>query len=177
MSDKTPTVPQGPGTLAGTPADPSGDTGGDDGARPRTGKGSGFRTLIGYQASEWREGYARMTIRLAQCHMNSNGVAHGGVIMTLIDASMGHAATWCSVPGNARYTSTISLTTSFLEGPKAGVELTATGRLISIDNRVATCESEVRDQDGRLIAVAQASFRYATGSERAEGVARRPLRA
>lgn len=176
MTDKPSTVPQGAAPNAtelptGAPADrPAADL------HPGGGKRSGFRTLVGYRAVEWREGFARMSVVLAQCHMNTNGVAHGGVIMTLIDASMGHAATWCSVPENRRYTSTISLTTSFLEGPKEGVVLTATGRLVSIDNRVATCASEVRDDQGRLIAVGQASFRYATGSERVEGMPQRPRR-
>jgi uncharacterized protein (TIGR00369 family) len=166
MTDKPFTVPQ---EAAPAGAEPTR-------ASPRVGKSSGFRTLVGYEAIEWRAGLARMRVDLRQAHMNSNGVAHGGVIMTIIDASMGHAATFCDVPGHRRYTSTISLTTSFLESPREGSIITATGRLVSIDNRVATCEAEARDADGRLIAVAQGSFRYATGSERPEGVPQRAKR-
>ena len=168
MTDKPPTKP--PAATQSQTSATSTD------AAPRPGKRSGFRTLVGYHALDWREGYAEMELDLAETHMNSNGTTHGGVVMTIIDAAMGHAATWCSVPGHARYCATMSLTTSFLVPPRQGDRLRAVGRLISIDHRVATCVAEARNQSGEIVAVAQASFRYATGSEHVEGVPRRPHR-
>ena len=136
---------------------------------PRVGKPTGFRSLVGYHAVEWRENYAEIELDIASEHGNSLGIVHGGVLMTLLDASMGHAATWTPVKGNVRVCVTLSMTTSFLEAPSGG-KLTAIGRVVSIDNRNATCESEIRAGDGTLIAIAQGSFRYFPGSEKPDGV-------
>jgi len=136
-----------------------------------TGKPSGFRTLVGYRAVVWRESYAEVVLDLGAQHLNSLGIMHGGVPMTILDAAMGHAATWCSVPGNVRRCVTVSLTTSFVTPARNGV-IRAIGRLIAIDNRIGTCLGEVVDDGGRLIAAGQASFRYFSGCERVEGVAR-----
>jgi len=164
MHDKS----TGPAETASTPS-PGQD---EPSSAPRVGKRSGFRTRVGYQAVLWEEGHAIMELALVEGHMNSNGSAHGGVTMTIADAAMGHAATWCPVSGNVRYCATISLNTSFLQGPREGDVIRAEARLVSVDNRVATCEAEVRDQSGTVLAVAQGSFRYARGSEHLDGVAR-----
>lgn len=136
---------------------------------PRVGKPSGFRSTVGYHAVEWRENYAEIELQIGPEHGNSLGIVHGGVLMTILDAAMGHAATWTPVKGNVRACVTLSMTTSFLEGPKGG-KLTAIGRVVSIDDRNATCEAEIRAEDGTLIALAQGSFRYFPGSEKLEGV-------
>lgn len=137
------------------------------------GKPSGFRSLVGYRTAVWRENYAEIELDLGPEHGNSIGVAHGGVAMTLLDAAMGHATCWCSVEGNVRGCVTISLTTTFLS-PGRGGRITAVARLIGIENRIGTCVGEVFDESGGLIAAGQGSFRYFPGSERVEGVPRRP---
>jgi acyl-coenzyme A thioesterase PaaI-like protein len=76
------------------------------------------------------------------------------------------------VPGNFRFSTTVSLTTSFLRGAKSGI-LTAAGRIEGMSGRLVTGTGEVRDDTGNLCAVAQASFLYFPGSERPEGVPRR----
>jgi len=143
-----------------------------DGSRTMSGKPSGFRSLVGYRAVTWREAYAEIELRLEGQHMNSLGIPHGGVYMTLLDAAFGHAVTWCPVPGNVRTCVTVSLNTSFLASARSG-SLKAIGRLDGIEGRIATASGEVRDETGRLLAVGQASFLYAPGSERIEGVARK----
>jgi uncharacterized protein (TIGR00369 family) len=142
---------------------------------PGVGKPSGFRSLVGYHARVWRENYAEIELDVASQHGNSLGMAHGGVLMTLMDAAMGHAATYTPVKGNVRAVVTLSMTTSFLEAPRAGL-IVAIGRVKSIDNKVATCESEIRGLDGTLFAIAQGSFRYIAGSDGPEGVPKSKLR-
>ena len=135
------------------------------------GKPSGFRLLVGYRAVVWREGYAEIELALTPDHMNSVGILHGGVYMTILDAAMGHATTWCSVPGHRRHCVTISLNTSFIAATQAGL-VRASAQLLSIENRVGLCRGEIRDDAGKLLVVGQGSFRYARGSERLEGVPR-----
>lgn len=134
---------------------------------------SGFRTLLGYRTRVWSENYGEVELELASQHMNSIGIVHGGVYATLLDAAIGHAVSFCAVPGNARYSTTVSLTTTFLKSVKSGT-LVAAGRVMSIEGRLATCTAEVRDQTGALLATAQGSFLYFPGSERPEGIPRNP---
>lgn len=141
-------------------------------AQSSAGKPSGFRSLVGYRTAVWRENYAEIELDLGLQHTNSLGVAHGGIALTLLDAAMGHATCWCSIEGNQRSCVTISLTTTFL-APGRGGRVKAVARLIGIENRIATCVGEVFDEEGKMIAAGQGSFRYFAGSERVEGVPRR----
>jgi len=133
---------------------------------------SGHRDLIGYRTKAWRESYGEVELVIRPQHLNSVGIVHGGVYMSLLDVALGHAVAYCPVPGNFRFSTTVTLTTSFLKGAKAGI-LTATGRIDGVQARLATGTGEVRDEAGELCAVAQASFLYFPGSERLEGVPRR----
>jgi uncharacterized protein (TIGR00369 family) len=133
---------------------------------------SGYRSLIGYRTKAWRESYGEVELVIGPQHLNSVGIVHGGVYMSLLDVALGHAVAYCTVPGNFRFSTTVTLTTSFLRGAKAGI-LTATGRIDGEQGRLATGTGEVRDEAGELCAVAQASFLYFPGSERLEGVPRR----
>ena len=133
---------------------------------------SGYRTLIGYRTAQWREGYGEVQLAIGPQHLNTIGLVHGGIYMSLLDVALGHAVSFCTVPGNARFSTTVSLTTNFLRGAKGGV-LTAIGRVEGLEGRMATGAGEVRDEDGELCAVGQATFMYFAGSERPEGVPRR----
>jgi uncharacterized protein (TIGR00369 family) len=135
------------------------------------GKPSGFRTLVGYRAIVWRENYAEIELALGPQHMNSLGITHGGVYITMLDSAFGHAVTWCAVSGHVRLCVTLSITTSFLAPATKGV-IKAIGRLDGIAERIATTSGEVVDETGQLLAVGQGSFRYFRGSERVEGVPR-----
>jgi uncharacterized protein (TIGR00369 family) len=133
---------------------------------------SGYRDLIGYRTKAWREGYGEVELVIGPQHLNSVGIVHGGIYASLLDVALGHAVAYCTVPGNFRFSTTVTLTTSFLRGAKTGI-LTATGRIDGVQGRIATGTGEVRDDAGEMCAVAQASFLYFPGSERLEGVARR----
>ena len=133
---------------------------------------SGYRTLLGYRTKIWRERYGEVELVLAPQHLNSLGVVHGGVYASLLDVALGHAVSFSPVEGNTRYSTTVSLTTTFLEGVAAG-PLTARGNLVGLYGRLVTASGEVVDATGRLLAVAQGSFLYFPGSEQPAGVPKR----
>jgi len=135
---------------------------------------SGYRRLIGYRTKVWREAYGEVEMAIGSEHLNSLGVVHGGVYASLLDASLGHAVSFCATPGHARYSTTVSLTTTFVAAVSSGT-LTAVGRIDGIAGRLVTASGEVRDQDGRLVALGRGSFLYFPGSERPEGVPKRVL--
>lgn len=132
-------------------------------------KRSGYRQLIGYRTTAWREGFGELQLIIGPQHLNSVGNVRGGIFMSMLDVALGHAVAYCTVPGNFRFSSTVSLSTSFLKGARTGV-LTATGRIDGLQGRLVTGTGEVRDEAGELCAVAQGSFLYLPGSERPEGV-------
>jgi uncharacterized protein (TIGR00369 family) len=136
-----------------------------------TGKKSGFRTLLGYRNTVWREGHAEIELEIGPQHLNGMNILHGGAYLTLLDAACGHAATWCANPAHTRFCVTVGLSTSFIRPATAGL-ITATGRLEAVADRTATCRAEVRDATGRLLAAGQGSFLYMPGSEHLDGVPR-----
>jgi uncharacterized protein (TIGR00369 family) len=136
---------------------------------------SGFRTHLGYRTRAWREGYGEVELTVGPQHLNPLGIVHGGVYASLLDMAMGAAVCFCATPGNARYASTVSLTTTFLAGATSGT-LVAVGRVDGVEGRIATVSGEVIDADGRLLVAGQGSFLYFPGSERLEGVPKRVRR-
>lgn len=130
---------------------------------------SGMRSLIGYKTVEWREGYGEILLRLEPKHMNIRMIPHGGLYMLVIDSAMGHAATYCTVPGNRRSCVTTSLQTNFL-APAQGGWLRACATLVDVEGQIATCRAEIIDAEGTLCNVAQGSFMYMPGSEKPEGM-------
>ena len=129
----------------------------------------GFRRHVGYRTTVWREGHAEIVLDLKAFHGNTVGALHGGVYMTIMDASMGQAATWCSVEGNVRRCVTVALSTNFLKAAE-GPFITAVTWLEDSANRVAVCRGEIFDADGSVCCTGQGTFRYRPSSEHVEGV-------
>jgi len=51
-----------------------------------------FVEQLGFELHSVTDGEAELRVNLNEAHMNSWEVAHGGVIMTLLDVAMAHAA-------------------------------------------------------------------------------------
>lgn len=129
----------------------------------------GFRRMMGYKTTVWRDRYCEVALEIDERHDNSHGIVHGGVYAALLDAAFGGAVAFCSAPGRTRLAVTIQLQTVYMAPAKRGV-LTASARVIEVEGRVATCAGEVRLDDGTLCATGSGSFMYLHGSEKPEGV-------
>ncbi len=79
----------------------------------------------------------------------SGGLLHGGVVMALADAA-GGACAFANLPEGAAGTSTIESKTNFLRGVRDGT-LTATARPLHVGGTTIVIETELRDDDGRLV--------------------------
>ena len=97
----------------------------------------------------------RMTVRPDQ--ENHLKLAHGGVLMTLLDVAMAQAAR--SANGGTSVI-TIEMKTTFFQ-PSLGV-LTARGTLQHKTGRMAFAEATVFDADGKACAHSTGTFRYIT---------------
>jgi len=133
--------------------------------RRENSEASGYRRLVGYWLSEWRDGHAVLELDLTPQHLNRGKILHGGVIASVIDNACGYAATWSPPDTPERLCVTLSLAVSFTGQVSRG-RLRAVGHVKGGGLRIVFCAAEVFDEGGNLIAFGEGSFRYHAGSER-----------
>jgi uncharacterized protein (TIGR00369 family) len=118
-----------------------------------------FVDKLGFELVAFGDSAAEMAVDLQPDMCNSWSVAHGGVIMTLLDVVMAHAAR--ADPGVAQASTgvvTIEMKTSFMR-PGTG-RLVGKGRLLHRTASMAFCEATVLDGEGQLAAHATGTFKY-----------------
>lgn len=119
-----------------------------------------FVQALGVELWQFGGGSAELRVTLEPRHLNSWSVAHGGLVMTLLDVAMAHAARSVHAasadggPGVA----TLEMKTSFLR-PGEG-RLRALGQLLHGTATLAFTEGRVLDDDGRLCAHGTGTFKY-----------------
>jgi len=125
-----------------------------------------FVEALGMQLWRFDSGVAEISLDVQPTMLNSWQVAHGGVLMTLLDVAMAHAARSVRQDelGGGPGLATIEMKTQFLR-PAEG-RLVATGRLLHGGARMAFCEGQVHDAGGTLCAHATGTFKYATALRR-----------
>jgi uncharacterized protein (TIGR00369 family) len=115
---------------------------------------------LGLELTEMQDGQASMRLRLRDDHLNSWAVAHGGVVMTLLDVVMAHAARSVNQAesGHGPGAATVEMKTSFMR-PATGA-LRAHGKLLHRTPGMAFCEASVFNEHGELCAHATGTFKY-----------------
>lgn len=88
-------------------------------------------------------------------HHNTNHAAHGGVLVTLMDAAMARAVRY--VDNDEHGIASIELKSTFMQPGKG--RLIAKGFVVHRTSRLAFCEAEVRDEHGALVARASSTIR------------------
>jgi uncharacterized protein (TIGR00369 family) len=87
--------------------------------------------------------------------IQGGGMIAGGIIATLADEAMAHAALINLNPGET--TATIEMNIRYLKGCASG-EITATASLIKKGRRVITLQAEIINENNQSVALAGASF-------------------
>ncbi|MBI4728619.1 MAG: PaaI family thioesterase [Acidobacteria bacterium] len=114
-----------------------------------------FPQWMGLELVALEEGASEIRMVLQPHHLNPGGIAHGGVIATLLDAAIGIALRTRLVRGTAHVTAQLGV--QYLS-PASDGSLTARGRAVQSGSRVGFGDGELRSGDGRLLATAQATF-------------------
>ncbi|WP_425259847.1 PaaI family thioesterase [Rubrivivax sp. RP6-9] len=119
-----------------------------------------FVEELGLELWAFGDGHAELRVDLAEAHLNSWEVAHGGVLMTMLDVAMAHAARSIHqhLPDRGPGVATIEMKTSFMR-PAEG-ELRAVAKLLHKTTTMAFTEGTVLDGHGRLCAHATGTFKY-----------------
>ncbi|MFN0183437.1 MAG: PaaI family thioesterase [Aquabacterium sp.] len=132
-----------------------------------------FVESIGVELHRHPDGRVEVQLPLQDHLTNSWQVAHGGVVMTVLDVAMAQAARAAHPEGHTGM-ATIEMKTSFLR-PAAG-RLSATGSVLRRTRNMAFCEATLRDGDGHLCAHATGTFKYVTALVTPDGQARTQTR-
>ncbi|PZW47108.1 uncharacterized protein (TIGR00369 family) [Humitalea rosea] len=131
---------------------------------------SPFHDLLGLTLVDWEQGFARMACEVGPQHFNRSGIAHGGLILSLIDQAAAFSGLHCTVPGNLRRAVTVDLDCRFTGQITAG-RVTAEGRIVTAGRSLFFCRTEVLDAAGKVVAFGASTHKWRKGSENPEGVA------
>jgi 1,4-dihydroxy-2-naphthoyl-CoA hydrolase len=107
------------------------------------------RTL-GASFSRYGRDEVRARLEWAPGLCTVNGLLHGGAVMALAD-STGGACAFLNLPEHARGTTTVESKTNFLRGVREG-SIEAVSRPLHLGRTVIVVETDVRDENDRLVA-------------------------
>jgi uncharacterized protein (TIGR00369 family) len=114
---------------------------------------SPFLALVEAPAPEPGDGTARVVVEVDERHLNPAGAVHGGMLATLVDATMG-AAVRSTVDEEAPATSQLTIT--YLRPGKPG-QLVVTAAVSKRGDSLTVCEADI-EQDGTTLVHALATF-------------------
>ena len=106
-------------------------------------------TTLGIRLVESEPGSVRATLAHRPELCTTGGMLHGGAIMALAD-STGGACAFLNLPDGVGGTSTIESKTNFLGAVRGGV-VHATAAPLHVGSTTIVVETEVRDDDNRLV--------------------------
>ncbi len=112
-----------------------------------------FADHCGIEAIDFVAGRTRLRLAPRPEHGNNLGIAHGGLICTLLDVAMGTAAR-CTL---GQPVMTLDMQASFLS-PGRGTMM-AEGRVLRAGRSILFCEAEIRDEAGELVAKSTGVFK------------------
>ena len=115
-----------------------------------------FLQTVGMRHLEVGDGTASIELDFdAAVHANGIGVAHGGVLCTLLDVAMGYAAyAWPANPGPIV---TVNQNVQFISAMRGPVKVL--GRVVNGGKSMVYCSAEVLDEAGSSIAIGQGAFK------------------
>jgi len=118
-------------------------------------RSSEFARWMGITLVSIDEGESELRLDLEKHHLNPGGIVHGGVLATLLDASIGLALR--SKLGMTTDHVTIELDVHYLSPARTGI-LVGRGRAVRVGSRVSYGEAELFADDGRVVAKGTATF-------------------
>ena len=124
----------------------------------------GFNKILDFRIAEWRDGFVRLEVDLAEHHLNRSGVVHGGVLAAMLDAACGYTGVYPKEDGKVRRAVTLSMTTSFTGQARSGT-LICTAERRGGGNTIYMASGEVKGPDGKLLAIGEAVYRYIAASD------------
>jgi uncharacterized protein (TIGR00369 family) len=114
-----------------------------------------YLELLGIRPEHRENGRAVVALDVRADLTNSWGVAHGAVVMALLDSSMASAAR--TTNEHATGAVTIEMSVNFLSAGTG--RLIGEGRVLRNGQSLVFCEGEIRDASGELVAKALGTYK------------------
>jgi uncharacterized protein (TIGR00369 family) len=130
-------------------------------------RGFPFFQLIGFEVSDFGPRWAKCQVKGREELENPNGVVHGGVIATLIDATITQALLMTDEYQQLRDSngalSTIDLHVKYLRPAQRG-RLVCDANIVHLGKRVIHAQAVVRNEESKEIALGDASLMLVLGT-------------
>ncbi len=123
-----------------------------------SGRASPFLRELGVVLAEREPGFVRLEITVAEWHLRTRGIAHGGVIASLMDTAMGVAVS-TKVPEGC-FPVTAQLNVNFIRPAWEGESLHIEGKVRHSGRTTAVAQGEIRTDSGVLVATASGTFSF-----------------
>lgn len=116
-----------------------------------------FTSLLGMDFKRLEPGVVTYQLTVLPKHLATPGFVHGGVITTLLDATMG-AGAMSLVAEEWKVVSTIEMNVNFLKPGLISQILTAQSEVVRKGKGVIFMKAILRNQENAILAVASGSF-------------------
>jgi acyl-CoA thioesterase len=103
-------------------------------------------------------GRSRVEVVVSEKHLRSRGIAHGGLLATLMDTALGWAA-GSRAPAGLDVV-TVQLNVNFIRPARPGEILIAWGEVQHAGRRTAVARGEIQTAEGALVASGSATLMY-----------------
>jgi acyl-CoA thioesterase len=123
---------------------------------------SSFSDLLGFELVLREDGLAKIRVNVEPRHANTVGIAHGGVLTSIMDTACGTAVAFQPSIGGKGVT-TVSIQVSYLAPTFVGDTVTATARLRGRGRRILTVAVEAENQHGESLAIGLCTLRVRAG--------------
>ena len=115
-----------------------------------------------------RPGHVVVLYQVGASHLRTGGIAHGGVIATLMDTTLGLSASSLCPEGFDVVTAQINI--NFIRPAWPGEHLRAEGTVRHAGRKTAVATGEILSEQGALVATGSATFVYVPATDfRREG--------
>jgi uncharacterized protein (TIGR00369 family) len=126
-----------------------------------------FFNLVGFEVLDCGPGFSKCQIRLRPELLNPNGVLHGGILATLIDAGITQAMLMTDEYQVIRDTkgamSTVDLHIKYLRPISSGLAV-CESRVVHMGKRIVHAQSKVVSEEGKDLALGDASMMLVRGN-------------
>lgn len=117
-----------------------------------------FLQSLGIELNRWSPGEAEFRMPIEARHLNRQGMLHGGLIATLLDAACGYAGLHAGESEEEVHGVTVMLNIAYLNAAHSGTVF-AKGRGNRQGRSLYFAEATLSSVDGELLATAQGCFK------------------
>ncbi|MFO3724761.1 PaaI family thioesterase [Pseudomonas sp. HLMP] len=117
-----------------------------------------FLQGLGVELVTWVDGEAEFHMPIQAQHLNRQGMLHGGLVATLLDAACGYAGLHASEHEEEIHGVTVMLNISYLSAAREGTVI-AKGKVTRSGRSLYFVQGTLTSNQGELLATAQGTFK------------------